>query len=138
MASHQTASEFGSGLEGAAQTAPERYAADLTAALAFYRDDQYAEAAGQLARVSKGCPRGVEAQVYLRIPQLHLRRNAEAVAALATAQHLDLGRSGMTRFGWPWQTFGQAKLRQVWLNFESCAAARVTMRAGWRGNQAAR
>ena len=50
MASHQTASEFGSGLEGAAQTAPERYAADLTAALAFYRDDQYAEAAGQLAR----------------------------------------------------------------------------------------
>jgi tetratricopeptide (TPR) repeat protein len=75
-------------LRGKPRTAQEKYAAELTAALAYYRDDKYAEAAGQLAKVSKMYPRGVEAQLYLGISQLYLQQNSEAIPALEAAQQL--------------------------------------------------
>jgi TolA-binding protein len=73
---------------GKPRTAQEKYASELTAALAFYRDDKYAEAAQQFARIVKTYPRGVEAQLYLGISQLYLQQNTEAVPALVAAQEL--------------------------------------------------
>jgi tetratricopeptide (TPR) repeat protein len=73
---------------GAPRTAQEKYASELTAALAFYRDANYAEAAKQLAKVAESFPRGVEAQLYLGISLLQLQQNVEAIAPLTAAQKL--------------------------------------------------
>jgi len=75
-------------MRGAPQTEAEKYAVDLTAALKFYRDEQYAEAAKALGTVTKAFPRGVEGQLYLGITQLQLNDAAEAVISLTTAQKL--------------------------------------------------
>jgi tetratricopeptide (TPR) repeat protein len=75
-------------LRGKPRTAKEKYAAELTAALASYRDDNYPEATRQLAKVGKEFPDGVEAQLYLGISQLQLQQNAEAIAPLTAAQRL--------------------------------------------------
>jgi hypothetical protein len=76
---------------GAPRTDQERYASELTAGLASYRDDRYAEAARQLAKVAESFPRGVEAQLYLGISRLYLQQNAEALPALAAARQLGTG-----------------------------------------------
>ena len=73
---------------GAPRTVQEKYASELTGALASYRDDSYAEAAKQLAKVAESFPRGVEAQLYLGISLLYLQQNVEAVAHLSAAQKL--------------------------------------------------
>ncbi|MGA3327244.1 MAG: tetratricopeptide repeat protein [Terriglobia bacterium] len=73
---------------GAPRTDQEKYASELTTALAFYRDDNYREAAKQLAKVAQSYPRGVEAQLYLGISLLNLQQNAEAIAPLSAAQKL--------------------------------------------------
>jgi tetratricopeptide (TPR) repeat protein len=75
-------------LRGKPQNAKEKYAADLTAALASYRDDNYSQAAQQLAKVAQEFPGGVEAQLYLGISRLQLQQNAEAIAPLSSAQKL--------------------------------------------------
>lgn len=63
-----------------------RYARELTRALAYYRQDNYAEAAQQLEKVTRAFPRGVEGQLYLGISRLYLQRNAEAILPLVAAQ----------------------------------------------------
>lgn len=73
---------------GAPQTEEEKYASELTSALAFYRDNNYPEAAKQLAQVARDFPRGVEAQLYLGISLLYLNQNAEAIAPLNAAQRM--------------------------------------------------
>jgi TolA-binding protein len=73
---------------GKPRTAQEEYATELTAALAYYRDDNYAEAAQQLAKVVQAFPDGVEAQLYLGISQLSLQRNEQAIPSLAKARQL--------------------------------------------------
>jgi TolA-binding protein len=75
-------------LRGAPQTDTEKYAAELTAALKFYRDDQYAEAATALGNVTKAFPHGVEGQLYLGVTQLKLKDAAAAVTSLSAAQRL--------------------------------------------------
>jgi tetratricopeptide (TPR) repeat protein len=77
---------------GAPQTAQEKYASELSTALTFYRDDNYREAAKQLAKVAESYPRGVEAQLYLGISLLYLQQNAEAIPPLSTAQQLGPGQ----------------------------------------------
>ncbi|HKW62798.1 MAG TPA: hypothetical protein VJN89_09660 [Candidatus Acidoferrum sp.] len=73
-------------VRGAPRTNLERYAAAVTSALAFYRDDDYADAAKNLGEVAKQFPRGVEGQLYLGITQLKLGENA--ISALRSAQEL--------------------------------------------------
>ncbi|HYL84025.1 MAG TPA: hypothetical protein VE263_07320 [Candidatus Angelobacter sp.] len=73
---------------GKPRTAQERYAAELTAALAFYRDDKYAEATERLAKVVKDFPRGVEGQLYLGISDLKTDRDSDAVGPLQAARQL--------------------------------------------------
>lgn len=75
-------------MRGAPQTEAEKYAAALTAALRFYRDEQYAEAATALGNVTKAFPRGVEGQLYLGVTQLKLKDAANAVISLTAAQKL--------------------------------------------------
>jgi hypothetical protein len=75
-------------LRGEPRTAQEKYAAELTTALSFYRDDRFAEAAEKLAKVAQAFPGGVEAQLYLGISQLSLQQNAQAIPPLARAQQL--------------------------------------------------
>lgn len=75
-------------MRGAPQTEAEKYAAELAAALKFYRDDQYEETATALGNVTKAFPRGVEGQLYLGITQLKLKDAADAVVSLSTAQKL--------------------------------------------------
>jgi len=75
-------------LRGKPRTAQERYVAELTAALAFYRDDNFSEAAPQLAKVTQAFPSEVEAQLYLGISQLALQQNRESIAPLMKAQQL--------------------------------------------------
>ena len=74
------------------RTEQENYAAELTAALTFYRDENYAEAAKKLEAVAKQFPRGVESQLYLGVAQLRLQENAEAVTSLSAAQKLGAGQ----------------------------------------------
>jgi TolA-binding protein len=85
---------------GKPRTAQEEYATELTAALAYYRDDNYAEAAQQLAKVVQAFPDGVEAQLYLGISRLQLQQNAEAIVPLSAAQKLgpELFREDATWF----------------------------------------
>jgi tetratricopeptide (TPR) repeat protein len=66
----------------------EKYAAELTHALVYYRDGDYAEAVQQLARVVKDFPRGPEGQLYLGISRLALQQNAEAISSLLAAKRL--------------------------------------------------
>jgi hypothetical protein len=73
---------------GAPQTGEQKYASELTTALAFYRDNNYQEAAKQLAQVAEDFPRGVEAQLYLGISLLYLQQNGEAIPPLIAAQKL--------------------------------------------------
>jgi tetratricopeptide repeat protein len=73
---------------GAPRNEQEKYAAELTHALVYYRDGDYAEAVQQLAVVAKNFPRGVEAQLYLGISHLALQQNTEAIPALLAAQAL--------------------------------------------------
>ena len=75
-------------MRGAPRTEAERYAAELTAALKYYRDDQYGEAATALGNVSKAFPHGIEGQLYLGITQLKLKDVADAVMSLSAAQKL--------------------------------------------------
>jgi tetratricopeptide (TPR) repeat protein len=75
-------------LRGKPRTAQEKYSRELTAALAYYRDDNFEEAVQQLAKVAKDFPRGAEAQLYLGISQLKLEQNPEAIAPLVAAQQL--------------------------------------------------
>jgi TolA-binding protein len=75
-------------LRGKPRNDKEKYAADLTAALASYRDDNYSQAAQQLAKVAQEFPGGVEAQLYLGISRLQLQQNAEAVTPLTAVQKL--------------------------------------------------
>lgn len=75
-------------MRGASQTEAEKYAAELTAALRFYRDEEYLEAAKALGNVTKAFPRGVEGQLYLGITQLELKDAADAVVSLSAAQRL--------------------------------------------------
>jgi hypothetical protein len=60
---------------GKARNEQEKYAAELTHALLYYRDANYAEAVRRLNQVTKNFPRGVEAQLYLGISQLALQQN---------------------------------------------------------------
>lgn len=76
-------------MRGEPRTEQEKYAAKLTAALAFYRDENYAEAAKALADVTKDFPRGIEGQLYLGISQLKLNDAEGALASLTAAQKLD-------------------------------------------------
>jgi hypothetical protein len=73
---------------GESRNAQEKYAAELTHALVYYRDGDYADAASQLGRVVKDFPRGVECQLYLGISQLALQQNSQAISALSAAQRL--------------------------------------------------
>jgi TolA-binding protein len=73
---------------GKPPTAQKKYATELTAALAYYRDDKYAEAAQQLAKVVQAFPDGVEALLYLGISQLSLQQNEQAIPSLVRAQQL--------------------------------------------------
>jgi tetratricopeptide (TPR) repeat protein len=66
----------------------EKYAAELTHALVYYRDGDYAEAVQQLERVENDFPRGVEGQLYLGISRLALQQDAAAIPALLAAQRL--------------------------------------------------
>jgi hypothetical protein len=75
-------------LRGKPRTAQEKYAAELTAGLAYYRDDNFAEAVEQLSKVTKGFPRGVEGQLYLGISELKLEHNADAIVPLQAAKQL--------------------------------------------------
>lgn len=75
-------------MRGAPQTEQEKYTAELTTALKFYRDERYTEAANALGNVTKAFPRGVEAQLYLGITQLKLKDAADAVTSLTAAQRL--------------------------------------------------
>jgi predicted Zn-dependent protease len=73
---------------GKPRTAQERYASQLTSALALYRDDKFAEAADRLTKVASDFPRGVEGQLYLGVSLLKMDRNAEAIVPLQDAQKL--------------------------------------------------
>lgn len=73
---------------GKPRTTQEKYTTELTAALAYYRDDNYGQAAQQLAKVVQAFPDGVEALLYLGISQLSLQQNAQAIPSLARAQQL--------------------------------------------------
>jgi hypothetical protein len=73
---------------GEPRNAQEKYAAELTHALVYYRDGDYLDAVQQLRRVVKDFPRGVEGQLYLGVSQLALRQNPEAIPALSAAQRL--------------------------------------------------
>lgn len=73
---------------GKPRNAQERYASELTSALAFYRDDKFADAVERLSKVAKDFPRGIEGQLYLGIAELKLDRNAEAIAPLRAAKQL--------------------------------------------------
>jgi len=73
---------------GRPRNAQEKYAVELTAALAFYRDDKFAEASDRLLGVVKEFPKGVEGQLYLGISELKLEQNADAIAPLQAAQKL--------------------------------------------------
>jgi TolA-binding protein len=75
-------------LRGKPRNPREKYAAELSSALAYYRDDKYAEAAEQLATVAKAYPQGGEARLYLGISRLYLQQNREAIPALLAAQQL--------------------------------------------------
>jgi tetratricopeptide (TPR) repeat protein len=75
-------------LRGKPRTGQEKYAADLTTALAFYRDDKFGEAAEKLTRVAQAFPDGVEAQLYLGISRMSLQQNAQAIPSLTKAQQL--------------------------------------------------
>ena len=75
-------------MRGKPRTAQEKYVAELTGALAPYRDDNFSEAAQKLTKVTQVFPDGVEAQLYLGISQLSLQKNAEAIPPLAKAQQL--------------------------------------------------
>jgi len=73
---------------GKPRNAQEKYAKELTAALAPYRDDNFAEAVQKLAKVAQAFPDGVEAQLYLGISQLSLQQDAQAITSLTKAQKL--------------------------------------------------
>jgi hypothetical protein len=75
-------------LRGKPRNYKEKYAAELTTALAPYRDDNYSQAALQLSKVVQDFPGGVEAQLYLGISRLQLQQNAEAIAPLSAARKL--------------------------------------------------
>jgi TolA-binding protein len=75
-------------LRGKPRTAQEKYSAELTAALAYYRDDNFSKAAERLAQVVQAFPGGVEAQLYLGISRLSLQQNAQAIPSLVKAQQL--------------------------------------------------
>lgn len=77
-------------VRGAPHTQQEKYAATLTSALGYYRDEKYPEAAKELAQVTQEFPRGVEGQLYLGITQLKLAENTEAIASLSAAQKLGI------------------------------------------------
>lgn len=74
--------------EGAGSQA---YATELTGALRFYREEDYAEAARRLEPVAQKYPASAEARFYLAVSQLFLGENSEAAANLARAQKLDRG-----------------------------------------------
>lgn len=73
---------------GAPRNAKEKYAKELGAALAFYRDDQFQEAARHLAQLAKDYPQGIEGQLYLGISELKLEQNSDAVAPLTASQQM--------------------------------------------------
>ena len=73
---------------GSPRNAQEKYVSELTSALAYYRDDKFAEANQQLLGVVKEFPRGVEAQLYLGISELKLEQNSDAIGPLHAAQEL--------------------------------------------------
>jgi cytochrome c-type biogenesis protein CcmH/NrfG len=73
---------------GAGDREQQKYAAELTHALALYRDDNYEGAVQELRKTAADFPEGVEGQLYLGISRLKLQQNAEAVAPLRAAQRL--------------------------------------------------
>jgi hypothetical protein len=73
---------------GNPRNAQEKYASELTSALAYYRDDKFPEATERLGKVAKDFPKGVEGQLYLGISELKLEQNADAIAPLLAAQKL--------------------------------------------------
>jgi tetratricopeptide (TPR) repeat protein len=75
-------------LRGKPRTAQEEYSTELTAALKYYRDDNFPEAEKQLTKVVHAFPDGVEAQLYLGISRLSLQQNAPAIPSLTKAQQL--------------------------------------------------
>ncbi|MBS1825665.1 MAG: tetratricopeptide repeat protein [Acidobacteria bacterium] len=73
---------------GESATNEETYLKDLGAALAPYRAGQYAEAASQLAAVTKKYPQSAEAAFYLGVSLLHQNQPQPARAALEKAEAL--------------------------------------------------
>jgi tetratricopeptide (TPR) repeat protein len=73
---------------GEPRTEQQKYGAELTAALAFYRSDNFSEAAERLADVGKKFPRGLEAKLYFGVSELKLGRNSDAIAPLLEVQDL--------------------------------------------------
>jgi tetratricopeptide (TPR) repeat protein len=72
---------------GAPRNKQEKYAAELGAALAFYNNDNFSEAAQRLTVVAEKYPRQPEAHLYLGVSELYLQQNSEAIESLKAAQH---------------------------------------------------
>jgi hypothetical protein len=76
---------------GEAQAEEEKYLAELGAALAPYRADDFAEAARRLESLSRTHPQRAEVHLYLGVSQLFLSRTGEAVGSLQQARQLAAG-----------------------------------------------
>jgi TolA-binding protein len=76
---------------GQSGTEKEKLLADLGAALAFYRKDDYDTAARYLEQFTRQYPDSAEGHFYLGISLIFRERNTEAASALENAKRLAAG-----------------------------------------------